>query len=149
MSEQLKNVQNTDAAVTELELEATIGNLGKMQAFAEQYLEEQDCPMKAQMQIGIAMEEVYVNVANYAYAPGTGSVKICLGMHRDPDAVTITFIDRGVPYDPLAKEDPDISLSAEERQIGGLGIYLVKKNMDRVEYEYRDQQNILKLTKFL
>ena len=68
---------------------------------------------------------------------------------EDPVCVTITFVDHGIPYDPLAKEDPDITLSAEERKIGGLGIYMVKKSMDNMSYEYTDQQNILRLTKLL
>ena len=70
-------------------------------------------------------------------------------MTEEPLTVVITFIDDGVPYDPLAKDDPDTSLSAEERQIGGLGIYMVKKTMDDISYEYKDGRNILKIRKNL
>ena len=70
-------------------------------------------------------------------------------LSEEPLSVVITFIDNGVPYDPLRKNDPDTTLSAEEREIGGLGIYMVKKSMDGVEYEYKDGQNILKIIKNL
>jgi anti-sigma regulatory factor (Ser/Thr protein kinase) len=78
-----------------------------------------------------------------------GSATVRVEVIEDPLAVTITFIDNGVPYDPLAKADPDTTLSAEERDIGGLGIYMVKKSMDDIIYEYKDGQNILKIKKYL
>ena len=131
----------------ELTVEATVENLPQVMAFLEQHLEEADCPLKAQMQITVAAEEIYVNIAHYAYAPGTGEATVRLEITDDPAAATITFIDRGIPFDPLAKPDPDVSLSAEERGIGGLGIYMVKKSMDDVRYAYRDGQNVLTLTK--
>ena len=131
----------------ELTVEATVENLPQVMGFLEQHLEEADCPLKAQMQITVAAEEIYVNIAHYAYAPGTGEATVRLEITDEPAAATITFIDRGVPFDPLAKPDPDVSLSAEERGIGGLGIYMVKKSMDDVRYEYRDGQNVLTLIK--
>ena len=97
----------------------------------------------------VAVEELFVNIAHYAYSPGTGSATIGVEILKDPAAIAITFTDRGKPFDPLAKEDPDITLSAEERQIGGLGIYMVKKSMDEVVYEYKDGQNILRIKKNL
>ena len=103
--------------------------------------------MKAQMQISVAVEEIFVNIASYAYAPDKGSATVCVEVSGDPVTVTITFVDRGVPYDPLAKEDPDVTLSADERGIGGLGIFMTKKIMDDVAYEYRDGKNILTLKK--
>ena len=103
--------------------------------------------MKTQMQIDIAVEELFVNIAHYAYNPEVGPVTIRVEVQKEPLAVTVTFIDHGVPYDPLAKEDPDITLSAEERQIGGLGIFMVKKSMDDIAYEYKDGQNILYIKK--
>ena len=133
----------------ELTVEATVENLTQVMGFLEQHLEEADCPLKAQMQITVAAEEIYVNIAHYAYAPGTGEATVRLEITDDPAAATITFIDRGIPFDPLAKPDPDVSLSAEERGIGGLGIYMVKKSMDDVRYEYRDGQNVLTLIKRL
>ena len=132
----------------ELEVEADTKNLDKVQAFIEQHLDATDCPMKAKMQIGVAAEEVFVNIAHYAYAPGQGNAIVRVEVTEEP-AVIITFVDNGIPYDPLAKEDPDVTLSAEEREIGGLGIFITKKTMDDVVYEYKDGQNILKLKKSL
>ena len=105
--------------------------------------------MKAQMQIDIAIDELFGNIAHYAYNPDVGEATVRVEVIEDPLAVTITFIDNGVPYDPLAKADPDTTLSAEERDIGGLGIYMVKKSMDNITYEYKDGQNILKIKKKL
>ena len=105
--------------------------------------------MKAQMQIDIAIDELFSNIARYAYNPDVGPATVRVEVQENPMAVVITFIDKGVPYDPLKKEDPDVTLSAEERDIGGLGIYMVKKSMDEVLYEYRDGQNILKIKKKL
>ncbi len=130
-----------------IQIEAVKENLPKVLGFAEGYLEEAGCPIKTQMQVNIAVEEIFVNIASYAYAPETGSVRIRMRTEEDPAMAVITFEDRGVPYDPLAKEDPDVTLSAEERQIGGLGIYMVKQSMDHVRYEYKDGKNILTLEK--
>lgn len=105
--------------------------------------------MKVQMQVDIAIDELFSNIAHYAYNPETGSATVQVEVTEDPLAVVITFIDHGTPYDPLAKEDPNTKLSAEERQIGGLGIYMVKKTMDDVSYEYKDGRNILKIKKNL
>ena len=103
--------------------------------------------MKAQMQIDIAIDELFSNIAYYAYNPDVGPATVRVEVVEDPMAVVITFIDKGVPYDPLAREDPDTTLSAEERDLGGIGIYMVKKSMDEVTYEYKDGQNILKIKK--
>ena len=132
--------------MNELTLSATIANMPDVIAWLEQLLEELECPMKAKMQLSVAVDELFSNIANYAYQDGVGDATIRLEK-LDPPAVRLTFVDRGIPYDPLQKEDPDISLSAQERQIGGLGIYMVKKSMDDVAYEYKDGQNILSITK--
>ena len=131
--------------MNELTLEATLENLTKVIGFLEERLEEAGCPMKAQMQITIAAEEIYVNIASYAYAPGTGEATVRFEITDAPTAARITFIDGGVPFDPLAKADPDVTLSAEERNIGGLGIYMTKKTMDEVRYAYKDGKNVLTL----
>ena len=131
----------------ELTLEAKVANLQQVLDFVDENLKSMRCPMKILMQIDVAVEEIFVNVASYAYAPDTGSVTIRMDLQEKPRAVVITFIDSGIPYNPLAKEDPDVSLSAEERSIGGLGIFMVKKTMDKMEYEYTDKQNILKMYK--
>ena len=99
------------------------------------------------MQIDIAIDELFGNIAHYAYNPDVGEAPVRVEVIEDPLAVVITFIDNGVPYDPLANADPDTTLSAEEREIGGLGIYMVKKSMDEITYEYKDGQNILTIKK--
>ncbi len=133
----------------ELTLEATIENVTTVTDFVNEQLELYDCPMKAQMQIDVAIDELFSNIAFYAYNPDVGPATVRVEVAEDPLAVIITFIDNGAPYDPLAKDDPDITLSAEERDIGGLGIFMVKKTMDDVTYEYKDGQNILKIKKHL
>ena len=131
----------------ELTLPATIENIETVIDFVNGQLEEIKCPLKAQMQIDIAIDELFGNIAHYAYNPETGPSTVRVEVTEDPIAVVITFIDRGVPYDPLKKEDPDITLSAEERAIGGLGIFMVKKTMDEISYEYKDGKNILRIKK--
>ena len=133
----------------ELKLAATLENIEVVTDFVNEQLEALDCPMKAQMQIDVAIDELFSNIAHYAYHPEVGDATVRLEVIEEPLAVVITFIDSGVPYDPLAKEDPDITLSAEERGIGGLGIFMVKKTMDEITYEYKDGQNILAIKKSL
>ena len=131
----------------ELTIAAKVENIEAVTDFVNEQLEALDCPMKAQMQIDIAIDELFGNIAHYAYNPEIGKATVRVEVIEDPLAVTITFIDNGVPYDPLAKADPDTTLSAEEREIGGLGIYMVKKSMDDITYEYKDGQNILTIKK--
>ena len=131
----------------EITIEAKIENLDEVLGFVDGQLEELECPMKAQMQIDVAVEEIFVNIASYAYAPGVGDAVVRFESSQDPASVTITFVDSGVPYDPVQKDDPDVTLSAEERGIGGLGIYMAKKAMDDMQYVYRDGQNILSISK--
>ena len=131
----------------ELTVAATVENIETVTDFVNEQLEALDCPMKAQMQIDIAIDELFGNIAHYAYNPEIGKATVRVEVIEDPLAVVITFIDNGVPYDPLAKADPDTTLSAEEREIGGLGIYMVKKSMDEITYEYKDGQNILTIKK--
>ena len=132
--------------MAKLTVEATRENTGKVSAFVEAELEKLDCPMKALSQINIAVDELFCNIASYAYPDSQGSADITV---RSPGAneVAITFEDGGVPYDPLKKPDPDVTLGAEERKIGGLGIFIVKKTMDSVVYEYKDKKNVLTITK--
>ena len=125
----------------ELTLDATVENISTVTAFVDEELEKIDCPMKAQMQIDIAIDEVFSNIAHYAYHPSVGSATVKIEVIEEPMSVVITFIDGGTPYNPLEKEDPDITLSAEDREIGGLGIFMVKKSMDNIDYEYKDGQN--------
>ena len=130
-------------------VEASTENLSEVTAFIDELLEQADCPMKTRMQIELAAEEIFVNIAHYAYAPEKGDATIRVELTEEPKEARITFIDRGRPYDPLQKTDPDVTLSAEERSIGGLGVFMTKKVMDDVSYEYRSGQNILTLKKIL
>ena len=114
----------------------------------ETELEKFDCPFKAVTQINIAVDELYSNIVRYGYPNETkGPVTVEIKVADDPRAVYVKFIDEGIPYNPLTKDDPDITLSAEERQIGGLGIYMVKKTMDSIKYRYENDKNILTIKK--
>lgn len=132
----------------ELILPARVDNLEEVQAFVAERIGE-DCSPKAQMQIELAVEEIYVNIASYAYAPGEGPAAVKVEVPEDGSCAAITFRDRGVPYDPLAREDPDVRALAEERKIGGLGIFLTKRLMDEVSYVYKNGQNVLTMKKKL
>lgn len=116
-------------------------------SFLEEELEKADASMKATMQILVAMEEIFVNVAHYAYPDTKGNAIITYDV-KDGRAY-ISIKDRGVQFDPLQKEDPDVTLSADDRKIGGLGIFMAKKTMDAISYEYKDGMNILKMEKQL
>ena len=139
----------------ELTLDAKIENLDRVLAFLDERLDELKCSMKAKLQIELALEEIFVNVASYAYnrngaaSQEPGPVSISVEDTEDPLSVAVTITDRGMPFDPLAQQDPDVSLSAEDRRVGGLGIYMVKKSMDHVRYEFKDGQNILTFRKDL
>jgi len=131
----------------ELTIDAKVENLDSVLAFVDENLEKLDCSPKTQMQIDVAVEEIFVNIAHYAYGDETGKATVRFEKASDPTAALITFIDSGTPYDPLQKADPDVTLSAEERQIGGLGIYMVKKSMDGMKYEYVNGKNVLSIKK--
>ena len=133
----------------ELTLAATVENIAAATAFVDEQLEALDCPMRAQMQIDVAIDELFGNIAHYAYAPGTGEATVRVGFDEAARLVSLTFIDSGVPYNPLEKEDPDVTLSAEERAVGGLGIFMVKKIMDGMAYERIDGRNVLTIQKRL
>ncbi len=134
---------------SEIDLEATVENLPKVLAFVEKHLEGTNCSLRERMQLDVAVEEIFINIANYAYRPETGRATVRVEVVEDPVEITITFIDQGVPYDPLAKEDPDVTLSADKRKIGGLGIFMAKQSVDDIHYEYWKGRNILTLKKAL
>ena len=133
----------------ELTIAATVENIGAVTDFVNEQLAALDCPMKAQMQIDIAIDELFGNIAHYAYNPDVGEATVRVEVTGEPLSVVITFIDGGVPYDPLSAADPDITLSAEERAIGGLGIFMVRKSMDEITYRYEGGKNILAIRKNL
>ena len=133
----------------ELTVEATLKNIDAVTEFVDGELEAVDCPMKVELQINVAIDELFGNIAQYAYDPETGPATVRVEVEKDPLAVLITFVDNGKPYDPLSTPEPDVTLSAEERKVGGLGVFLVKKTMDDISYEYKDGQNILRIRKNL
>lgn len=133
----------------ELTIAATLENIETVTDFVNEQLEALDCPMKAQMQIDIAIDELFSNIAQYAYNPDVGDATVRVEVVNDPLSVIITFIDGGVPYDPLSAADPDTTLAAEERALGGLGVFMVKKSMDEIAYRYEDGKNILSIKKKL
>ena len=131
----------------ELTVPATINNVETVTDFVNGQLEEAGCPVKTQMQLDVAIDELFSNIAHYAYDPGSGMATVQVDLEEDPPAAIVTFLDQGRPYNPLAKEDPDVSLAARDRPTGGLGIFLVKRIMDDVNYEYRDVYNVLRIRK--
>ena len=133
----------------EITVAAAVENLEAVTAFVDQCLEEVGCSLRSQMQIDVAVDELFSNIAYYAYPPGSGEVTLRVEIDGEPPCASLTFIDSGVPYDPLSREDPDTTLSAEERKIGGLGIYMVKKSMDEISYAYEDGKNVLRIKKKL
>lgn len=135
--------------MAELNIKAEDKNLDQVLEFVDCELEKADCPMKTQLQIDVAVEELFINIAHYAYDPKVGPATIQVEVIENPLSVVLTFIDEGIPYDPLKKQDPDVTLSAEEREIGGLGIFMVKKSMDAIHYEYKDGKNVLTIKKSL
>ena len=131
----------------EITVDAIVESIKKVTDFINEELENYDCSMKAQMQISVAIDELISNISYYAYESKVGEVTVQLEVIDD--YAIITFIDNGIPYNPLEKTDPDITLSADEREIGGLGIFLVKKNMDDIFYENKEGKNILQIKKSL
>lgn len=135
--------------MAEITLAATVENIAAATDFVTEQLEILGCPMKAQMQFAIAVDEFFGNIAYYAYPYGGGTATVQVCAREEGRQVIVTFMDEGIPYNPLAKEDPDIALSAEDRPIGGLGIFMVKKSMDDMQYRYEDGKNILSVIKNL
>ena len=126
---------------------AKLDALDDVSGFVEETLEGYDCSIKNSMAICVAIEELFVNVANYAYGDGEGDVSFGIGFNEESRNVTFIMRDKGIPFDPLKKPDPDITLSAEERSIGGLGIFITKKTMDSIEYAYENGENVLTMIK--
>ena len=126
---------------------AKIDALSDVLGFVDETLESYECPMKIQMAVCVAIEEVFVNVAHYAYGDGEGDMTLGIGFDEESRNITFRMSDKGKPFDPLKKPDPNIALSAEEREIGGLGIFIVKKTMDEITYTYENDENILVMVK--
>ena len=133
--------------MSQLTVKAAIESLSTVMRFVNQLLEENHCDIKAKMKLNIAVDELFSNIAYYAYPDSEGEATVIAAFDAPRRIMTLTFIDSGIPYNPLAKEDPDIMLPAEERNIGGLGIFIVRKTMDNMTYAYRDGRNVLTIMK--
>lgn len=131
----------------ELTVEAIVEQIETVTEFVNAELEKLDCPMKARIQLDIAIDEIVSNIAYYAYGGKTGTVTVRIEALQEENGVQLMFLDSGFPYDPLTRQDPDISAEIEEREEGGLGIFLVRKTMDDMKYEYKDGQNCLTIRK--
>lgn len=139
----------TEKSTKLLTVDATMDNMDKVISLVEENLDMAGCPMKITMKIMVCVEEAYVNIVNYAYGGQNGKCTIELQTESGDEKgyAKIVLRDGGIPFNPLIKEEPDINLSAEERNIGGLGIYMVKNIMDRVDYAYEGKENILTMEK--
>ena len=135
-----------DELMTNKSFPAKTDALSDVLGFVDEMLQKYECPMKVQMAVCVAIEEVFVNVAHYAYGDGEGDMTLGIGFD-DSRTITFRMSDKGIPFDPLKKPDPDITLSAEEREIGGLGIFIAKKTMDTITYAYENGENVLTMTK--
>ena len=133
--------------MAEITVAAALKSLDTVLSFVDGEMARVGCSPKLMAQVDVAVEEIFVNIARYAYHPEAGEARIRCEAGGAPFQIIVGFADRGRPFDPLAREDPDVTLDAEQRQAGGLGILLAKKLMDDIHYEYRDGQNILTLRK--
>ena len=131
----------------EIKVAAFRPDIDKIITCVEEMLEDAGCPMKTVFQINTVIDEVFTNIADYAYGPKGGEATVRIEILPEPRRLWLEFSDAGIPFDPLAKEDPDVTLSAEERTVGGLGIFLVKKLMDKVGYAYSGGRNVLTMEK--
>ncbi|NLA69735.1 MAG: SpoIIE family protein phosphatase [Clostridiales bacterium] len=136
-----------DSDENSIELPAVITNIAKVTDFVEDKMSSSGFPAKFISQINIVIDEIVSNISNYAYTPNTGSVEVCLKISDNPHAITLSFIDNGIAYNPLERTDPDITLPESKRQIGGLGILMVKNIVDEISYKRCDGQNILTISK--
>lgn len=128
-------------------LPAADESIPRVTELAEEKMQAAGIPRKVQMQMDIAIDELFSNIAHYAYPQETGEATVDIDIDGERRVVELTFRDQGIPYDPLAKTDPDVTSPAEDREAGGVGIFIVKQSMDEMFYEYRDGQNILRIRK--
>ena len=132
----------------QITVSASVDQVREVTSFVNERLEALGCSERIKIQVDVVIDEIFSNIAHYAYNPETGPATVRVEVEENPLSVVITFMDHGIPYDPLAEERPDTTkLSASERPIGGLGLFIVKKTMDDVSYAYKDGQNILTIRK--
>lgn len=126
---------------------AEVRNIPAVTDFLDGEMEKDGCPMKTQLQVDTAADEIFTNISQYAYQGAVGNATVQYDFDPERKMVSVTFRDQGVPFDPLKKVDPDVTLGVEERPIGGLGIFMVKKTMDEVAYQYDDGWNVFTMRK--
>ena len=132
----------------EITVDASVDQIKPVTDFVNQQLEELGCSTRTRIQIDVAIDEIFSNIARYSYSEMEGTATVRVDVEEDPLSIIITFIDQGYPYNPLSKEMPNtIGLPAKKRPIGGLGLFMVKKTMDAVSYSYENGQNILTIRK--
>ena len=132
----------------EITVDASVDQIKPVTDFVNQQLEELGCSTRTRIQIDVAIDEIFSNIARYSYSETKGTATVRVDVEEDPLSIIITFIDQGYPYNPLSKEMPNtIGLPAKKRPIGGLGLFMVKKTMDAISYTYEKGQNILKIRK--
>ena len=132
----------------QITVNATVDQVKNVTLFVNEHLEMLGCSERIRIQVDVAIDEIFSNIAHYAYHPDTGPATVQVRVEEEPLCVIITFIDHGVPYDPLAEERPDTTkLPKMDRPVGGLGLFVVKKIMDDISYDYRDGRNILTIRK--
>ena len=128
-----------------LSVDATLEHYADVIAFIDQRLEQNGCDEENRLRVQLAVDEIFTNIATYAYGAEGGKVEITFSC--EDGTAQITFADNGIPYDPLQKDDPDLTLSPEDMQVGGLGIFIAKNNMDAISYRYENNRNILTMSK--
>lgn len=136
-------MDNTDKVT----MKADIDNLDRALLFVDKLLDRIEVGKKQRIMILIAVEELFVNVAKYAYAPKVGDISLEGEVAENPRRFVLTLRDRGIPFNPLSRPDPDVTLRAKDHKVGGLGIFLVKKQVDEMKYRYENGQNILTIEK--
>ena len=132
---------------SEITVQANMDNIEVVTGFVDEKLVALNCPMRIRIQFKVAIDELFGNIARYAYHPVEGPATVRVDVERNPLRIILTFNDHGVPYDPLSTAEPDTSLPAKQRKIGGLGIFMVRQTMDDITYEYKDGKNILTVMK--
>lgn len=132
-----------------LQVAQVIENLHKITEFVSADLKDRGCSPTVIRKISVVIDEVFGNIVFHGDRRGDGTVTVLEEFEENPPAIALTFIDQNAPFDPLGKADPNTRLPAGKRRIGGLGIFMVKRTVDQIDYEYKDGSNILKIKKYL
>ena len=144
---EIDTVYAGEEEMTGITVDAIIENIEKVTDFVNEELEKTGCPLKTQMQIDVALDEILSNIAHYAYEEEKGQMRVELIELQEEKGIRMIFSDTGMPFDPLTSKEPDTTSGIKDRPVGGLGIFLVRKTMDEVSYEYKDGKNVLTVIK--